>query len=173
MTINEHIDLFLRDAQYRIAQLSVEIDELEDQGSYKYQELFRWRLELSSFMDVVYTGVWFITDGFNHIQLTDEQDTEEGWTESEVMQEIEYLRYYTLMNEAPFITFTGHYPQIVNPVSQTTGIGSVGNGVILPSGQPGMTVFYDASGQLYADSISPYSGHIDNESINAYFSGRL
>ena len=169
MTINEYIDSFLRDAQYRIATLSVEIDSLEDKGSYQYRELFNKRLELSTFMDIVYEGKWYIIDGYNHIQYTESADQEETWTEKEVIQEIEYLRYYTEMNEVPFITFTAHYPQIVNSI----GSGGSGSGTDFPAGLPGQTIFYNASSEPYADWIDPYGGMYTGESINSYFSGRL
>jgi hypothetical protein len=170
MTINEYIDNFLRDAQYRVGTLSAEIDEIGDDGSYRYEELFFKRLELTLFMDVVYEGKWYITDGYNHIQYTTTSGTKTGWTEREVIQEIEHLRYYTEMNEVPFVTFTAHYPQIVNPI----GSGGSGSGTgSLPAGQFGQIMGFNAIGEPVAQNVDPYGGHIDGEPIAAYFSGRL
>jgi hypothetical protein len=157
MTIAEYIDDFLRDAQYRIGELSSEIDDVEDNGSTQYRELYEKRMQLITFMDIVYEGKWYIVDGYNHIQYTTTAGTEDMWTEREVIQEIERLRYYTSMNEMPFINFTAHYPQIVNPI----GSGGSGNGGNLPAGLPGDTIFYNASGMF------------TGESINSYFSNRL
>lgn len=170
MTINDHINNFLRDAQYRIGTLSVEIDNLKDKGSYEYRILFEKRLHLSVFMDIVYEGKWYIIDGYNHIQYITTTGEAEGWTEKEVIREIEHLRYYTDMNEVPFITFTAHYPQIINLTGSNEQVGSGGSG--LPVGTTGQIIFYNASGIPYTDSISPWAGMNTGESINSYFSGR-
>lgn len=168
MTVADYIDAFLRDAQYRVGQLSADIDALEDDGSYQYTSLFRQRLELTTFMDIVYEGKWYIDGGFNHIQYTTGMGEDKLWNEKEVIQEIERLRYNTGMNEVPFITFTGHYPQIENP----TGSGGSGSVVGWPAGLYGMSIFYNISNQPYADYIDPYGGLLTGESINTYFSGR-
>lgn len=169
MTIAEYINNFLRDAQYRIGVLSSEIDALEDDGSYRYRLKSRQRLELGTFMDIVYEGKWYITNaGYNHIQYTTAMGEKVLWTEKEVIQEIEHLRYYTEMNEVPFITFTAHYPQIVNFI----GGGGSGSGTGLPAGTYGQVIFYNALGVAYADDIDEYGGMYTNESINSYFSGR-
>lgn len=124
-------------------------------------------------MDIVYEGKWYITSGYNHIQYTGANGVtteEKTWTEKEVILEIEYLRYYTLMNEVPFVTFTAHYPQIVNSILGSGGSGSV-TGV--PAGLYGMSIFYNASAQPYADYIDPYAGMYTGELISSYFNGRL
>jgi hypothetical protein len=171
MTIADHINNFLRDAQYRIGELSVKIDEIGDDGSYLYKEMFDQRLQLTLFMDVVYEGKWYITEsGYNHIQYTEESDTTDMWTEREVIQEIQHLRYYTAMNEMPFINFTAHYPQIVNPIG-SGGSGSGNNS--LPAGQFGQFMGFNAIGNPEAQDFDEWGGHIDGESITSYFSGRL
>lgn len=171
MTIHDYINDFLRDAQYRVATLSVEIDQIGDDGSYQYRELFQKRLELTTFMDIVYEGKWYITNGgYNHIQYTTTSDTEDMWTEREVIQEIEHLRYYTEMNEVPFVNFTAHYPQIVNLI----GSGGSGSGsTSLPAGQFRQFMGFNATGYPEAQDIDEWGGHIDGESITSYFSGRL
>lgn len=164
MTLNEHILNFLRDAQYRIAKLSVEIDSLEDEGSYKYEELFAQRLSISTFMEVVYEGQWAITDGYNHLQTS-------TWTDREILQEIEHIRYYTKMSEVPFINFTAHYPKISSTIVQSGGGETPGNAANIPIGTSGQFLRYNASGLLYADTIDPWAGYND-ESITNYFQGR-
>lgn len=167
MTIDDYINNFLRDAQYRIGVLSSEIDALEDEGSYQYKLKSRQRLELGTFMDIVYEGKWYITSsGYNHIQYTTSMGEKAAWTQKEVTQEIEHLRYYTEMNEVPFITFTAHYPQIING----SGVGSSAMG--FPAGNYGQVIFYNALGVPYADDVDEYGGMYTNESINSYFSGR-
>lgn len=165
MTLNDHIANYLRDAQYRIGELSVEMNEIEDQGSYQYRELYRSRLELAVFMDLLYEGKWLIQDGYTHLQVGEDLT----WTEREVIEEIQYLRYHNQMNEIPYITFTGHYPKIVSIINGG-GSGSDGS---LPAGQFGQFMGFNGSGQPEAQSFDPWGGHIDGESINAYFSGRL
>ena len=170
--IDTYINDFLRDAQYRVGVLSKEIDELEDDGSTQYQLKYRQRMELIAFMDIVYEGKWYIMDnGYNHIQyLGTAAGQKETWTEKEVIQEIEHLRYYTEMNEVPFITFTAHYPQIVNLIG-SGGSGSA-PGYQVPAGIFGQVIFYNLSGVPYADFIDVYAGY-NGETITSYFTGRL
>jgi hypothetical protein len=166
MDINTTISNFLRDGQYRIAELSVKMDNIVDKGSYQYRECFKSRLDIIMLMRILYEGKWYIQDGYNHIQFGDTDDT---WTENDLAQEIEYIRYYTNMNEMPYITFTAHYPQIASTIG---GSGQVGSAAF-PSGNPGDTIFYNSESQPYADSIDPYGGADDNETIEQYFSGRI
>jgi len=169
MTIDQAVSDFLRDAQYRIATLTSELHAIEDKGSKRYKTRDQWRLELSVFMDIVYEGHWYIQDAYNHIQYTDEVGTEDKWTEAEVMEEIDRLRALTEMNEVPFVTFAGYYPQMYTPVNSIPGASS---SVGFPAGTSGMIIFYNASGVPYADNINPYAGMQEGESINSYFSGR-
>lgn len=173
MTIAQHIANFLRDSQYRIAQLSCDMDNISDEGSYKYQELYQKRLQLSVFMDVCYEGNWrIIGDDFNYIQYVDEAHTDQRcfWTEKEVLSEIDYLRYYTQMNEYPWITFTGHYPLILASSSSVSG-GS-GSGGSLPQGLYGQMIVYNLSNIPVAVDVDEYGGMLDGEPISSYFSGR-
>lgn len=163
MTLTQSILDFLRDGQYRIAQLSSELDDLKDDGGYLYDDRFLKRLQISVLMDILYEGKWYILDGFNHVQIG---DALYDWTEREVMQAIESVRYETDMNEIPFITFTAHYPQIA--IYGQSGLGSAD----LPTGQPGDTIFYNESGSAYTDSIDQFGGMNDTDTIETYFTGR-
>lgn len=167
MTIHDYIADFLRDAQYRVGKLTAEIDALADDGGYLYEEKINHRLWLTAFMDIVYEGRWLISDGYNHIQYVS-VPVEDSWTEREIIQEIQYLRYYTNMNEIPYINFTGHYPQIVLAIT-----GSSQSGSEFPAGNPGDSIFYNANKSPYAENIDPYGGIYTNESITSYFTGRL
>ena len=172
MTIDEHIGNFLRDAQYRIAQLSVEMDKLGDDGSYQYRDMYSKRLQLSVFMSILYEGNWRIIEpGFNHIQFeVSASGALETWTEREMLAEIDYLRYYTNMNEVPYITFTGHYPLI--QASSSSESGGSGSGESLPQGLYQQMIIYNLSNVPIAVDIDPYAGPLDGESINTYSSGR-
>lgn len=170
--LNTVVSDFLRDAQYRIGTLSVEINKLDKEGSYNVDEKFRQRLQLAAFMNVLYEGKWYIADGeYNHIQTASAAGEENAWTEYEIISEIEYLRYYTNMNEIPFINFTAHYPLIVSSVGGSSG--SAGNSISFPVGLPGQVIFYNSSGEVYADSIDEYGGMYDTENIDTYFLNRL
>jgi hypothetical protein len=170
MTLNDHIANFLRDAQYKIAEISVKMNEIEDQGSYQYRELHKSRRDLTRFMNSLYEGKWLIQSGYNHMQIG-EPGEGKTWTEREVIEEIQHLRYYNKMNEVPYITFTARYPKIVSIINGGgPGSGNVGN---LPSGVFGQLMGFNGAGQPEPQTISPWGGHIDGESITAYFSGRL
>lgn len=246
MTLNEYIANYLRDAQAKIAELSVEMNELEDQGSYQYQKLYRSRLELALFMDILYEGKWLVekekltvtgitkanpaivtvsnignlsngdivkiqsvkgmtqvndvkfmvrnidgntfelyneagtatinstsygtyTSGgeavvswYNHLQVGT------TWTEKDIISEIEYLRYHHHIDEAPGITFTGHYLKIVSTISG----GGTGSGTGLPAGQFGQIVYYNTSNIAEAIYPSDWGGQLPSETITQYFSGR-
>lgn len=172
MTLNEHIANFLRDAQYRVAQLGIEMDELDDEGNYQYKELYKQILRLELFMSVLYKGMWKIVDNYNHIQIVDghNSDDKTTWTEREIIQEIERLRYECSMNEVPFITFTGHYPIIVQQV--LGGSGSGGSGFTPPAGQYRQFLMYNLAGVLVPVTFSEYGGQLDTEGINDYFINR-
>jgi hypothetical protein len=165
MTLDDHISNFLRDAQYRIGELSVEMNEIEDQGSYQYRKLNKSRKDIARFMDQLYEGKWLIQTGYNHLQVGDDLT----WKEREVIEEIQYLRYYNHMNEIPYVTFTGHYPKIVSIINGG-GSGSVGS---LPAGKFGQFMGFNGSDQPEAQDFDQWGGHIDGETINNYFSNRL
>jgi hypothetical protein len=248
MTLSEHISNYLRDAQYRIAELSIEMNELEDQGSYQYQKLYRSRLELALLMDILYEGKWLIqkkkftitavskanpgvvtlssseglaigdvieiknvrgmtqlngnkytvknisgntfelynqtgtapvdssaystyTSGgdvivswYNHLQV----GTTSTWTETDVVSEIQYLRYHHNIDEAPGLTFSGHYLKIASTISG----GGTGSGTGLPAGQYGQFIWYNSSDIAEAIDISEWGGQLPSETITQFFSNR-
>lgn len=250
MTLNDYIANYLRDAQYKIAELSVEMDTLQDQGSYQYEKLYRSRLELAMFMDILYEGKWLIRKGvlvptgvsnasickitvasigalaegdivyFNNLQgmtqlngnkykvknifqqvsagtytfeLYDintsapidssaygtwtsgtgniviswynHLDVGTTWTEWEVIAEIEHLRYYHHLNEAPGINFTGHYLKIASTISG----GGTGSGGTLPAGTIGQLVTYNSSGDPISQTYDVWAGMDVGQTIASYF----
>lgn len=172
--LNTVVSEFLRDAQYRIGTLSVEINNLDKEGSYNVDEKRRQRLELAVFMAILYEGKWFIADSeYNHIQTAEAAGEEDAWTEYEIISEIERLRYYTNMSEIPFVNFTAHYPQIASFIGTSGSSGSAGNTITFPIGLSGQVIFYDVSGVPYTDSIDLYGGMYDTESIDTYFTNRV
>lgn len=164
MTVDDHVANFLRDAQFRIAEISVEINGLEDKGSYQYTKLNESRLQLSLFMSMLYEGKWLITGSYNHVQIGEGQT----WTEYELISEIQYLRHYNKMNVVPYITFTPHYPKIAGLINGG-GSGSVSS---LPAGNFGQLMGFNGNGDPEAQDIDEWAGHRTGETITAYFSGR-
>lgn len=168
MTLDDYIANYLRDAQGRIAELSVEMALYKDKGSYDYLSLYRSRLELAEFMDILYEGNWLIKDGYTHLQVG-EPRPDGGWSPNEVISEIEYLRYIHGVDEAPYINFTAHYPKIVSTIVG----GGTGSAASLPAGVRGQFIGYNISNEPIALDFDPWGGHRDSESINQYFQGRV
>jgi hypothetical protein len=247
MTLSEYISNYLRDAQNRISELSVEMNTIEDQGSYKYEELSRSRMEVALLMDMLYEGKWLIrkgtleivsmteddpcvvgvsdignlsegdivyiknvvgmtevnktkfiarniyentfelydfntdtpvdstgyttyTDGgvvtigwYNHVSV----GSDKTWTEWELISEIEHVRYYQDINEAPGVNFTGHYLKIASTIVG----GGAGSGS-LPAGQFGQIIWYNNSNNPEAIEYDIWAGQLSSEVISDYFSGR-
>jgi len=248
MTLNEHISNYLRDAQNRIAEISNEMNTLEDQGSYKYEEMSRSRLELAMFMDMLYEGKWLIRKGTLEIIAASKQSTcvievsdignlsendvvyiknvrgmtqlngskyiakniyentfelfdqdtglpinstsfgtyttggnveigwynhmsigsDKTWTDWDILSEIDHLRYYNHINEAPGINFTGHYLKIASTING----GGTGSGTSLPAGLAGQIIWYNLSNVAEATSYDIWAGQLDIETITDYFTGR-
>lgn len=246
MTLGEYISDYLRDAQNRISELSVEMNTIEDQGSYKYEELSKSRMEMALFMDILYQGKWLVRKGVLTIEditdsttcivtVSDIGNLQEGdiiyiknvagmtevnkkkfiarniyentfqlydfdtdtpvnaypytayvsggsitigwynhlalgsdWTEWDVISEIEHIRYYGHINEAPGINFTGHYLKIASTISG----GGAGSGSGLPAGQFGQIIWYNNSNEAEAIDYDTWAGQLVTEVISDYFTGR-
>lgn len=151
--IDQNVADFIRDAQFRIAEIGVSLDGLDDFESPEYTELEQQRLELYQFMDCLYVGQWSILDGYNHLD----------WEEYDINQEMEYLRNRTSMITSPFITFVGNYPEIVESI---TGLNFASG---LPSGNNSQYIGYDANGNAIAIDFPVLAGMIDTDTALTYF----
>lgn len=152
--IDTYIEEFLRDAQYRIAQIGGELDDLNDADSPEYLKLSGYRLELYQFMDIIYVGTWSILDGYNHLD----------WDDYDIKAEAEYLRNRTGMVTSPFTTFVGVYPQIVDSVTGTdltTG---------LPAGDPGEFIYYNNNSDPVTVKFPVSAGMADGDTPQTFFS---
>ena len=146
---------FLRDGQYRIAELTIEIDQKKrDSIDWLEPALLRW--ELINWMNLLVDPRQDIKDGSNFL-LSGSQP----WTEREVIAECEYLRRKSGMNNIPWITFAGYSPVIRSEE------GSGGTG--LPSGNPGDTIIYDSSSVPRAVPFPQYTGNPNDVNIDEYF----
>ena len=107
MNVNETVNDFLRDAQYRIAELSTQvnthntnIERLSDIDDIK-----DIRSQLIMFMDVVYEGYTAIYDGSNYLGY---------WTDLQIVEECEYLRNISGMNAMPYLSFSANEISFAN-----------------------------------------------------------
>lgn len=167
--INQEIYNYLRDAQWKTAELTVEMDEIKDEGNIGFQRRDAQRLQLSIFMDVLYVTDYSFYDGYNFIYAGDEP-----WTDKEIQAEIDYLRSIGELSEVPFLTFADF--------QQTTILNAPGEGgdpstpsepSIFPYGNQNDFLFYANSGNTPIATPFPNSaGHINNETIDNYFLNR-
>lgn len=156
---------FLRDAQYRVAELSVEIDDLNDEGNSEYYELIDLRRQLLVFMDIVYWGRHPIIDGYNFLAGGN------AWTDAEIIKECHYLRSKANLNPVPYINWNNYNPEIVSfGDSGTTG--NTVNGAVFPTGTLGQYLTYNASGNVVASAFPIYGGALSSEDIFDYFGDR-
>lgn len=154
MAIDLNVADFMRDAQFRIAEIGVSLDGLSDFESPEYKDLEQQRLELYQFMDCLYVGQWSIPDGYNHLD----------WDEYDIDLEMQYLRNRTGMITSPFTTFVGNYPEIVE------GISGLNFGTGLPSGNNQQYIGYDVNGNAVAIDFPVLAGAIDTDTALTFFS---
>lgn len=177
--IHTEIYNFLRDAQHRIGELTEEIDKDYNIGEIESpKSKHKHRLELMAFMEVLYEINWPIEEtSYNHVVSHTDDTYYGGWTEQKILDEIEYLRVHCMMVEKPFMTFVPFYTEFVEISEQSSGNVNVigGNNTIgVPAtGNYRQIVMYNASGLPIAIDPSPYGGMEPNETITAYFEGRI
>lgn len=155
MTVDETISDFLRDAQYRVAELTNTLIE-----SQQYDDTADLREDLELFMELLYEGRWRIKDGYNHIIG--------HWSDRDIIDECEYLRRKSGMSITSYMTFAGYYPSIINDDDGSGG----GTGGLTVTGTTKQVVGFDASGNPIAIDVDLYGGANETETITQYFSGR-
>jgi hypothetical protein len=167
INIAQYISDFLRDAQYRVAKLSVEIDNLRAEGDSDFNFILRRRKRdaLIAFMELCYDPMtYFEANGYNFLKAVT------AWSDREIAAEIEFLREYTDMTRVPYMTFSGYYPTILNNILGDGGGPSTPAN--LPDGDYLNILRYDANGNLQAVSFPEYVGALSLD-INDYFAGRI
>lgn len=167
--LNQYVAEFLRDAQYRIGELTQEMFELRDEGSFLYAEKYDQRRALITFMEIVYDNyALFVDSGYNFLSASLD-DTHPAWTDREIRYEIDYLRAFARMAQYPYLVFTGYYPEIIGNIMGSGG-GS-GPGWNPPVGDYLEILRYDISGTLIPIAWPDYAG-MRNLTIDEYFAGR-
>lgn len=169
MTIFEHILNFLRDAQFRIGELTEQIDELYNIGEIESpKKKHRLRLELMAFMEILYEINWSLeAENFNHVVSYPDEVYVSPWTRQMILDEIEYLRIHCGMSEKPLMTFVPFYTEIVEGDTEAPSAGGT-----TITGIPGQIVIIGSSGQAEATDADRYAGMRPNETITQYFQGR-
>ena len=153
--LNTTIAEFLRDAQYRIAEISGELVNMKKRRP-EYEDLFYLRAQLIMWMDCLYEGRDNVYgDPFNYLT------SGVGWTDSEIIGECEYLRQISGMNDIAYLSFAGYSPSIANLI---TGIGGD-----LPAGLENYYIRYDVNGNPVSEPF-PNTGGMTTETIDQYFS---
>jgi len=154
MAVDAYISDFVRDAQYRMAEIADLLNKMRNEDSPEYKQLLDWREQLYLFMDCLYVGNVDIEGGYNFLD----------WDDYSIQEEIEYLRNYTGMVTSPYTTFVGTYPGLVE------AIGTSGGGAALPAGTGGQYIAYNTNGEPVAYTFPVKAGMNDNETALAYFS---
>ncbi len=153
MTIDEIVDRFLADAQYRVATLSIEMTDQKKEGlPITNNEWLRSQLIL--WMDLLYDSRHSIYDGYNFLG---------SWSDREIQAECEYLRKLTGMTEIPYITFAGYSPEIRNNI-----IGG-GGGVSFPFGNVNDILVYQTAGNTPVTQQFPEEGGMIGETVFEFF----
>lgn len=164
MTVAQVISEFLRDAQYRIAQITISLKNMRKDGNDdpNYYLLQEKRRALIDFMEMIYDSHHkFVDGGYNFLAAS------VAWTDREIIAEAEYLRNYADMVRIPYGVFVGYYPTILNNI---LGDG-FGGGTTLPTGDYLEILRYNVSGVLEAIPFPEYAG-MGQLSIDDYFAGR-
>lgn len=159
MDINKEISDFLRDAQYKLALMTAEMDSKEDDGDPYYIELKIQRWELDYFYSILYETTMAMEGAYNWLDIA-------GWTEKDILNEIHHLRNKYKMNGLPVLDYATITNTIINYVGGEEG----GAGVPPPVGDGDILI--GTPGGWIVGSLSEYAGMIDTESLNTYFTGR-
>lgn len=167
--IHDDILGFLRDAQFRIAELTYQINDLLIEGEIESpKDKNKIRIELMEFVEVLYEINWNTFTGYNLLVTTDTVPIYyNGWTQDNITKEMQYLRSKSGMVDLPLLSFGPYWTEVVNIV---TGL-SQGVGIDL-TGDFGQFLMFSISGQPVAVDIDPYAGMLPNETIANYFLGR-
>lgn len=164
MDINVEINNYLRDAQWRTSELTIQMDEIKDDGNTGFKRRDNQRLQLSIFMDLLYVTDYSFIDGFNFLAGGDEP-----WTDEEIQAEIDYLRDIGEMSEVPFLTFTDYQLNVVNNTIISDGNGG---SISFPIGNQNDFLFYANAGSNPITTPFPITAGHTFETIDSYFDGR-
>jgi hypothetical protein len=139
------------------------------------KDLHRLRLELTTFIELLYEVSWGIYDGYNMVLTVDAPYVfNEGFSEEWLTHEMEYLRFKSGMVDLPLIQFGPYYTDVVHLITPGTSGGGGGgtSGGINVIGSYGQFIMFDISNLPVAVDIDEWAGALPNETITDYFAGR-
>ena len=165
--INTEVNNYLRDAQWATAELTTEMDDIKDDGNVGFQRRDAIRLQLSTFMDVLFVADYSFYEGYNFLYAGDTP-----WTDAEIQTEIDYLRDIGEMSEVPFLSFADYQQNVVMNVIEN-GDSVPGIGVNFPNGASGDFLYYANTGNNPIATPFPTTVGHTTELIDAYFLRRL
>lgn len=171
MTVEEVVNDFIRDGQYKVAELTIEMDQLDDSGNYLYVEKEKLRHELLTWIDTLFWGRHELVESSQGSVNTDPYNyTASGnaWTDDEIIRECHKLRAKASLNPVPYISWNNYNPQIVSFAAS----GGSGGNVNFPPGTLGQYLAYDINGNVVAQSWPIYAGALESEDIFDYFLNR-
>jgi len=150
--LNTTVDNFLRDAQYRVATLSIEMYGMKRRRK-QYDALHDLRAQIILWMDMLYESRDNIYgNDYNYLG---------GWTDRQIIEECEYLRKIGGMSTIGYITFAGYSPVVRSVV---TGVPNA-----IPAGTENQYLRFNSAGDLVAEDFPDIGGMI-SETISEYFS---
>ncbi len=150
--LNTTIADFLRDAQYRVATLSIQMIGMKKRRK-EYDRLHDLRAQIILWMDLLYESRDSVYgDDFNYLG---------GWTDRQIIEECEYLRKIGGMSTIAYITFAGYSPIVRSIITGVVGA--------IPPGTENQYLRFNSGGNLVAEAF-PIIGGMTTETISEYFS---
>jgi len=147
---------FIRDAQWRIAELAEDIYKFKEENKmFDVMEADGLRSELIFFLDLAFEPDYEVRNGINIIEGI--------MSRQQQMIEAQRLRERARMNDVPYLTWAGYTPQLIQKLTSALG----GN---LPVGGEDQIITYDGNGTPIAITLSPDQGYDGAETIEQYFS---
>mgnify|MGYP000625072375 CR=1 FL=1 len=160
MEISEHIDNFITPARHKVGEYTIELDKLKDQGSYHddlIKEILDKRLELYMFLDVIAPNIQ-ISDGINFLDFT-------SWSEKELFEEIQYLRWRNDLDTFPVIHTNARKPIVKDGGISTS---STDTSPTIPDGLFNQILIFNSLGSLQSFYFEQYGGMLSDD-IGTYF----
>ena len=159
MTLEQHIAEFLRDAQYRLAEMSYELSSKSNRKIKNYDEKLLLLKRLTIFIHLLYVEDYPIYDtSFNFL----------NWSKNQIIKEIEFFRAKLNINVVAFAEFVNYKTivqlqnQILNITNEAIAANDINAGSI---GQNAIYVDEKTIGPQSFDTIAGYDG----TSISQYF----
>lgn len=154
MKLNEEISDFIRDAQWKLIEMSIYQDQDNDfsYGEAQIKRSLRDRWELYIFMWLLYNNRYNYSE--DHASLLD-------WTEEQISAEIQYLRNRFNMNPVP-VMFNSARKTVLRFIEQNSGN--------LPEGIPGYILGWNQNNEPVPVPVKSIVGAITDVSPEQYFS---